>query len=199
MSHENKQMDIYAQVAAHHAKVGESAKPEDRIIGKAPELGMGFGEPGKFLEAPPPSEQVMVRRELLKGVLQEISDLLGVEKRLTLIEVPGALREMRETQRHQVGEECEVYTFGGFEGVKIDDAADMMNEIARLRAELEQAQATIAEMGGRIDSLVAEKTEVDDLLLDCKWRITNKVTSTEDYRRLDAPVVARIDALAARQ
>lgn len=48
MSHENKQLDIYAQVAAHHAKVGDSPKLEDRIIGKAPELGMGFGEPDSF-------------------------------------------------------------------------------------------------------------------------------------------------------
>ncbi|AXV78907.1 MULTISPECIES: hypothetical protein [Ralstonia solanacearum species complex] len=35
------------------------------------------------------------------------------------------------------------------------------------------------------------------LLHDARWRIANKDTSTDEYKRLDAPVVARIDAALA--
>lgn len=39
--------------------------------------------------------------------------------------------------------------------------------------------------------------QVRELLRDCRWRIVNKDTSTDDYRRLDKPVVERIDAMLA--
>ncbi|MBX8534584.1 DUF4406 domain-containing protein [Pseudomonas cichorii] len=47
------------------------------------------------------------------------------------------------------------------------------------------------------NSALARSAELERLLRDCRWRIVNKDVSTEDYARLDRPVVARIDAALA--
>ncbi|QNT25347.1 hypothetical protein [Ralstonia solanacearum] len=39
--------------------------------------------------------------------------------------------------------------------------------------------------------------DIATLLRDARWRIANKDTSTDEYKRLDAPVVVRIDAALA--
>lgn len=80
------------------------------------------------------------------------------------------------------------------------DAAQ--SELAALREELARKDKVIQafhdgygyqQMQQRLAAAEQRNAELTGLLRDARWRITNKNTSTEDYKRLDKPVVERID------
>jgi hypothetical protein len=66
--------------------------------------------------------------------------------------------------------------------VPVDDLRRALAATAHVAAEPAERAATQPAVSMR------------QLLLDARWRITNKNTATDDYKRLDAPVVDRIDA-----
>lgn len=100
-----------------------------------------------------------------RGLTMQIVGYSFPSKRLSVTaDIFPADIDDQETERRlpgPTGEMVDVYQFGGFEGVRLADASDMMNEIARLREELDQALATIEEMGELIDSLTAAAGNLD--------------------------------------
>ena len=48
-------------------------------------------------------------------------------------------------------------------------------------------------------ALSEQEQALTELLMDARWRLVNKNTSTEDYARLDKPVVDRIDEVLRKR
>lgn len=71
--------------------------------------------------------------------------------------------------------------------------AELYDEVWELATGLGYMNVTTA-----IGELRKERDQLLALLKDCRWRIVNKDVSTDDYKRLDKPVVDRIDAIRSK-
>lgn len=88
-------------------------------------------------------------------------------------------------------------------GIRVVELIDRAH-LAPLQAEIERLKdnvrwkAVADQQVKVIDQLKAQRDELEALLKDCRWRIVNKDVSTDDYKRLDKPVVDRIDAALSK-